>query len=908
MLLPLLVCIAAVASQTLGNISNHIIKCCDGGKTYAASRNDCTNYEAEVDSIPPIWRGLCHSTFTVCCSREIQAQMCVAGRLAALRGSRCDEAKGTNTAYADCCRACQIGLAVKVSGNSCNDELFVPFAKVESFVECCGNITNSEHSNTNSAVPLEDVNAFNENVNEDGAIILRIDDDICRKFRLCEQICETTKESYRCKCHPGFKLNPNMVTCSAIELHEERDGDDNDDNDVKIIIDKERVSGKSENSYKGEPLEEEDDEDDDDDDDDEMQHSNALQDLSCPKGFRIDPSRHTCSKIVYDNGSVESDDEAYGSAMKCAKGFEFMQKLGRCVDIDECLIDENACDSTQRCVNDIGGFHCDCKIGFILDITLNACVDINECSVNNHNCLETQRCDNTHGSYVCTRIQNCGTGYTLNADSGTCDDNDECALGTHNCKPGYECRNTKGSFRCYRKHTTTTSTTTTTTTTTTTSTTTTTTARPPVHQHNEYYEYRYRNATGSLRYTPSPCEPGLHRNYLGACVDINECHNAHILNPCGSHKRCINTHGSYRCENLLQCSAGFKLNAEGSRCTEIEECFHGRHGVVRASSACGCPAGHLVARLTDGSTSCTDVNECELKGPSLCPSNSKCINTQGSYFCECKPGFQKSVEALGNLCLDVDECNEIPGLCSQKCLNFFGGYRCTCLAGYELGPDNRTCTDVDECDIQGSYKLCMGTCINIPGSYECSCPRGYTLASDRFTCRDIDECSKGQFCTGHHDVCTNTRGGYKCTTIVCPPGYTHDADQRTRCQLSRACEADECYTKPLAYTYNFITLVSKLPIPPEGRTIFSLRGPVYYDIDFSQVEIVKIVCAANIEKATYNHFSTIKDKHEVHLSLKRPLEGPQEIELELGMTVFTRGLPRGKSVARIYILVSQYTF
>lgn len=53
---------------------------------------------------------------------------------------------------------------------------------------------------------------------------------------------------------------------------------------------------------------------------------------------------------------------------------------------------------------------------------------------------------------------------------------------------------------------------------------------------------------------------------------------------------------------------------------------------------------------------------------------------------------------------------------------------------------------------------------------------------------------------------------------------------------------------------------------------------------------------------------TTKGHHEVHLSLKRSLEGPQEIEIDLTMTVFTRGLPRGKSVAKVFIIVSQYTF
>lgn len=41
----------------------------------------------------------------------------------------------------------------------------------------------------------------------------------------------------------------------------------------------------------------------------------------------------------------------------------------------------------------------------------------------------------------------------------------------------------------------------------------------------------------------------------------------------------------------------------------------------------------------------------------------------------------------------------------------------------------------------------------------------------------------------------------------------------------------------------------------------------------------------------------------------RPLDGPQDIELELTMNVFTRERqPSGSSVAKIFVLVSEYPF
>lgn len=77
----------------------------------------------------------------------------------------------------------------------------------------------------------------------------------------------------------------------------------------------------------------------------------------------------------------------------------------------------------------------------------------------------------------------------------------------------------------------------------------------------------------------------------------------------------------------------------------------------------------------------------------------------------------------------------------------------------------------------------------------------------------------------------------------------------SRCrQNSNFCDGDDCYTKPSAYTYNFITFVSKLMIPPEGRPIFTLRGPLWYDnIDFD-LKIVRIQTQYNIQKATDANF------------------------------------------------------
>ena len=63
-------------------------------------------------------------------------------------------------------------------------------------------------------------------------------------------------------------------------------------------------------------------------------------------------------------------------------------------------------------------------------------------------------------------------------------------------------------------------------------------------------------------------------------------------------------------------------------------------------------------------------------------------------------------------CLDVDECNENDQLCSGgKCVNSDGSYHCQCPAGF--GDNGGRCVDVDECEIQNGN--CQKFCINTKG-------------------------------------------------------------------------------------------------------------------------------------------------------------------------------------------------
>ncbi|XP_061046372.1 adhesion G protein-coupled receptor E5 isoform X3 [Eubalaena glacialis] len=132
--------------------------------------------------------------------------------------------------------------------------------------------------------------------------------------------------------------------------------------------------------------------------------------------------------------------------------------------------------------------------------------------------------------------------------------------------------------------------------------------------------------------------------------------------------------------------------------------------------------------------SCDDVNEC---GPPLtvsCGKLADCQNTEGGYHCMCSPGYELISGATTfkneneNTCQDVDECQQKPKICKGRsiCINTQGSYTCQCPPGLELNlEDPRLCTDMDECS-SGQHQCHNSTiCVNTVGSYTCHCRQGW---------------------------------------------------------------------------------------------------------------------------------------------------------------------------------------
>ena len=157
---------------------------------------------------------------------------------------------------------------------------------------------------------------------------------------------------------------------------------------------------------------------------------------------------------------------------------------------------------------------------------------------------------------------------------------------------------------------------------------------------------------------------------------------------------------------------------EGSACCEIVNGFTVQYTLIftnhimedvmqklKYDTSCDSKATK-VPKFLKWSTS-TDINECELEAYP-CSSNANCTDTEGSFNCTCREGFEG----------DGFNCTGKFYFCTQAL--------CTCLITNSFVADIPECErGLDGCDPNA-------TCTNTIGSYVCNCNTGFT--GDGFTC------------------------------------------------------------------------------------------------------------------------------------------------------------------------------
>ena len=103
---------------------------------------------------------------------------------------------------------------------------------------------------------------------------------------------------------------------------------------------------------------------------------------------------------------------------------------------------------------------------------------------------------------------------------------------------------------------------------------------------------------------------------------------------------------------------------------------------------------------------CVDINECQTN-QALCQENSSCVNKFGGYQCQCNSGFKEIKLPNYNLCHDINECKyrvfkngKMENICGDVsgsvCVNTIGSYECECLEGFDRRNKYKTCQIPDE--------------------------------------------------------------------------------------------------------------------------------------------------------------------------------------------------------------------
>ncbi|XP_073882256.1 adhesion G protein-coupled receptor E2 isoform X4 [Macaca fascicularis] len=203
------------------------------------------------------------------------------------------------------------------------------------------------------------------------------------------------------------------------------------------------------------------------------------------------------------------------------------------------------------------------------------------------------------------------------------------------------------------------------------------------------------------------------------------------------------------------------------------------------ATACRCNPGFSSSSeiFTSPTEICDDINECVPPSKVSCGKSSDCRNTEGSYDCVCNPGYELVSGAKTfkneseNTCQDVDECQQNPRLCKSygTCVNTLGSFTCQCLPGFKFKPeDPKLCTDVNECTSGQNPCHSSTHCLNNVGSYQCRCRPGWQPipgspnGPNNTVCEDVDECSSGLHQCDSSTICFNTVGLYTCR---CRPGW-----------------------------------------------------------------------------------------------------------------------------------------
>ncbi|XP_026543354.1 EGF-containing fibulin-like extracellular matrix protein 2 [Notechis scutatus] len=321
---------------------------------------------------------------------------------------------------------------------------------------------------------------------------------------------------------------------------------------------------------------------------------------------------------------------------------------------------------------------------------------------------------------------------------------------------------------------------------------------------------------------------------------------------------------------------------------DVDECEYDLHDCQPSQQCintigsfhCQCPEGYRKI-----GTECVDIDECRYR---YC--QHRCVNSPGSFTCQCESGFQ--LASNNRSCVDVNEC-EMGAPCKQRCFNTYGTFICRCNQGYELDHNGFTCKDVDECSY--SNYLCQYQCVNEPGHFSCICPQGYNLVSTRL-CQDINECETDSHQCTESQNCVNFHGGYRCVEKkLCQEPYIHVSENRCLCPTTNPL----CHDKPSSVIYRYMSILADRPVPSD---IFQIQATTFYPGAYNTFQIR----SGNEDGEFYiRQISNIS----AMLVLSRAVVGPREFVLDLEMVTVNNLMSyQASSVLRLTVFVGAHPF
>ncbi|XP_049335346.1 matrilin-4 isoform X18 [Astyanax mexicanus] len=239
-------------------------------------------------------------------------------------------------------------------------------------------------------------------LNEDGKTCTAI--DLCADGKHdCEQICISSPGSFTCDCNTGYTLNEDKRTCTMIDYCSF--GNDSCEHECVSIL----------NGFN----------------------------CRCNEGYTLNEDKKTCTMIDYCSFGNDSCEHECVSVLqsfycRCNEGYTLNEDETTCTMIDYCSFGNDSCE--HECVSVLNGFNCRCKEGYTLNEDKKTCTMIDYCSFGNDSC--EHECVSVLNGFFCR----CKEGYTLNEDKKTCTMIDYCTFGNHSCE--HECVSVLNGFYC----------------------------------------------------------------------------------------------------------------------------------------------------------------------------------------------------------------------------------------------------------------------------------------------------------------------------------------------------------------------------------------------------------------------------------------------------------------------------